>query len=137
LLKSVAEISTDMIPDDVAQFILNQIDSIAQLEALLLLRREPQEKWSAKTLAQRLYTTESETLAALERLCAAGLVIALGSEHVIYRYEPMSQELRALIDRAADVYSKHLVPITNLIHSKPKTRVQEFADAFRIRKDDK
>lgn len=126
-----------MIPDDIAQFITNQIDSIAQLEALLLLRRESHGTWSASTLAQRLYTTERETVDALERLSADGLAIALGSEPTCYRYEPISPELYDLVDRVADVYSKHLVPITNLIHSKPKTRVQEFADAFRIRKDDK
>ena len=126
-----------MIPEDVAQFIASQIDSIMQLEALLLLRREPQDKWSASTLAQRLYTSESETVDTLESLCAAGLVIACGSEPTIYRYEPLSPELRDLVDHTADVYSKHLVAITNLIHSQPKTRVQEFADAFKIRRGDK
>jgi hypothetical protein len=126
-----------MIPDEIAQFITNHIDSIAQLEALLLLRREPCSKWSASSLSKRLYISERETVDALERLCAGGLAIAVGSEPTLYRYEPTSQELRDLVDRTADLYSKHLVPITNLIHSKSKTRVQEFADAFRIRKDDK
>jgi hypothetical protein len=125
-----------MIPDDVSQFILDHIDSIAQLEALLLLRRDPTEKWSAATLAQRLYTSEKQTLDALERLCAAGLAVAAG-ESVLYSYQPNTAELRNLVDRTAEVYSKHLVPITNLIHSKPKTRVQEFADAFKIRKDER
>jgi hypothetical protein len=127
----------DMIPDDVTQFIQEKIDSIAQLEALLLLRSEPNGTWSSSTLAQRLYTGEQETVDALERLCADGLTIASGSNPTVYRYEPVSQELRDLVDRTADVYSKHLVPITNLIHTKPKTRVQEFADAFKIRKDEK
>jgi hypothetical protein len=126
-----------MIPEEIAQFITNHIDSIAQLEALLLMRREPHGPWSASSLAQRLYTGEKETVDALERLCAAGLATALGHTPACYCYAPVSPELGALVDRTADLYSKHLVPITNLIHSKPKTRVQEFADAFRIRKDDK
>jgi hypothetical protein len=124
-----------MIPDDVTQFILDKIDSIAQLEALLLLRRDAEEKWSAAKLAQRLYTSETQTIEALERLCAAGLAVAAEGESVVYRYQPVSAELGELVDRMAHVYSKHLVPVTNLIHSKSKTRVQEFADAFRIRKD--
>jgi hypothetical protein len=126
-----------MIPEDVAQFILNHIDSIAQLEALLLLRREPDGRWSASTLAQRIYADEKETVDAVEGLCAAGLAIALGGNPTLYRYEPISPGLRHLVDLTANVYAKHLVPITNLIHSKPKTRVQEFADAFKIRKDEK
>jgi hypothetical protein len=125
-----------MIPDDVAQFILDKIDSIAQLEALLLLRRDPEEGWSAAKLAKRLYTSETQTIEALERLCGAGLAVAAEGESVIYNYQPVSTELGELVDRTAHAYSKHLVPITNLIHSKTKTRVQEFADAFRIRKDD-
>jgi hypothetical protein len=125
-----------MIPDDVAQFILDKIDSIAQLEALLLLRRDAEEKWSAAKLAQRLYTSETQTTEALERLCAAGLAVAAEGASLVYSYQPVSAELGELVDRMAHVYSKHLVPVTNLIHSKTKTRVQEFADAFRIRKDD-
>jgi hypothetical protein len=126
-----------MIPDDVARFILEKIDTIAQLEALLLLRGDPNRTWSSSILSQRLYTSEKETVDALERLCAAGLTVPLRSNPILYRYEPISPELRALVDRTAEAYSKHLVPVTNLIHSKPKTRVQEFADAFRIRKEDK
>jgi hypothetical protein len=126
-----------MIPEEVAHFVLDKIDSIAQLEALLLLQREPQQKWTAAALAQRLYISETQTLEALEGLRAAGLIAALAAETPTYRYEPASGELRAIVERTADVYATQLVPVTNLIHSKPKTRVQEFADAFRIRKDEK
>jgi len=137
LFHAAAKTSSDMIPEDVTQFIQENIDSIAQLEALLLLRGEPNGTWSSSTLAQRLYTSEKETLEALERLCSSRLTIACGANPTLYRYEPASQELRDVVDRTAHFYSKHLVPITNLIHGKSKTRVQEFADAFKIRKDEK
>jgi hypothetical protein len=39
------------IPDDVREFILGHIDSIAQLEALLLLRRNPSTTWNAHSVA--------------------------------------------------------------------------------------
>lgn len=136
LFNARGKTADEMIPDDVAHFILEKIDSIAQLEALLLLRGDPDGTWSSSILSQRLYTSEKETVDALERLCASGLTVASGSNPILYRYEPTSAELRGLVDRTADVYSKHLVPVTNLIHSKPKTRVQEFADAFKIRKED-
>jgi hypothetical protein len=127
--------SDNFIPDDVAQFILDKIDSVAQMEALLLLRSDPREEWSLEALAKRLYIAESETTQVLSRLCSEGLVVTIMSEPLRYRYEPSSTEIRQMADRLADVYSKHLVPVTNLIHTKPKTRVQEFADAFRLRKD--
>jgi hypothetical protein len=31
-----------------------------------------------------------------------------------------------MVDALAVIYAKHLVPITNLIHSKPKNRVQDW-----------
>ena len=40
-----------------------------------------------------------------------------------------------MVGQVADLYSRYLVPVTNLIHTKKTSRIQEFADAFRIRKD--
>ncbi|HEY7163194.1 MAG TPA: hypothetical protein VIB79_01430 [Candidatus Binatia bacterium] len=123
------------IPDEIARFVLDKIDSIAELEALLLLRNEPREKWTIDLLAKRLYITPKQTSEVVARLCASGLATVNGIHPPEYRYVPSSRELAQSVDRLAKLYAKHLVPITNLIHSKPKTRVQEFADAFIFRKD--
>ena len=128
--------SKNVIPDEVAHFILEKIDSVAQMEALMLLRTDRGEEWSLNTLAKRLYISEKQTSEVLAHLCLEGLIIAAGGEPPLYRYQPISRELRRMVDRMADIYARHLVPVTNLIHSKPKTRVQEFADAFRLRKDE-
>ena len=122
------------IPDDIRQFILRSIDSIAQLEALLLLRTSPQETWDIHAIARRLYITEQETSVLLTGLYEQGL-IAPGGESGQYAYQPASADLTRMVDEVAEVYAKHLVPVTNLIHTKPRTRIQEFADAFRLRKD--
>ncbi|HEU4771280.1 MAG TPA: hypothetical protein VFS68_03895 [Candidatus Udaeobacter sp.] len=122
------------IPDDVAHFVLEKIDSVAQLEALLLLRRDPEKEWSAAALAARLYISEEQTKELLEGLRAQGFVAAQSNSSV-YRYQPVTTELHQMLDRLAEIYAKQLVPVTNLIHSKPRPRIQEFADAFRLRKD--
>src|SRR3970040_1124007 len=44
-----------LIPDEVARFVLDKIDSVAQLEALLLLRNNRETDWSVGALAARLY----------------------------------------------------------------------------------
>jgi hypothetical protein len=127
---------SNFIPKDVAQFILEKIDSIAQLEALLLLRSDSEKKWSTRALAGRLYIDEKQTEELLVRLSVQGFVLSSSDEPHLYKYQPNSMELRRMVDRLAEIYSKLLVPVTNLIHSKPKTRIQEFADAFKLRKDD-
>lgn len=121
----------DLIPEDLREFILGHIDSIAQLEALLLLRRNPNEAWTAATAAQRLYISDSEAISALEHLCARGLLSCSDDR---YRLAGESDEDRRMMDQLAEAYARHLIPVTNLIHGKPR-RLREFSNAFRIRKD--
>lgn len=125
-----------LIPDDVRDFLFRYIDSIAQLEALLLLRVDPGCAWSAETLAKRLYITTQEAAVVLERLTADSFLAAAPDALGDYQYRPASGELTTMIDRVATLYAKYLIPVTHLIHGKPRTRVQEFADAFKLRKGD-
>jgi hypothetical protein len=118
------------IPGDVRDFILRHIDSVAQLEALLLLRGNPDETWNVNTMARRLYAGEQEIVEVLTRLCEDGLLSVTDG---IYHYD-CAPDLRCVVDRLAAVYSRHLIPVTNMIHAKPR-RIREFADAFKIRKD--
>jgi hypothetical protein len=120
----------DTIPDDVRDFIQMHVDSVAQLEALLLLRANPGEVWDADKVAARLYSRRPEIAEALDRLCTHGFLVC---EEGIYRYD-CTPEARCLIDRVASVYARQLIPVTNMIHAKVR-RIREFADAFRLRKD--
>ena len=122
-----------LIPEGVQRFILRKIDSIAQLEGLLTFYADPQLKGSAAFVAKRLYIDEAEALLLLDDLCAGGFISAVGDG--TYRYDPRTDEIRDMVVQVADLYSRYLVPVTNLIHTKKTSRIQEFADAFRIRKD--
>jgi hypothetical protein len=119
------------IPADLRDFILRYIDSIAHLEALLLLRAHPGMAWEPPAVAARLYTTPAQAVEVLAQLCEERLLV---SDDGSYRYDGQSVEHLAMIDRLADTYAKHLIPITNLIHAKPR-RIRQFADAFKFRKD--
>jgi hypothetical protein len=119
------------VPPDVRDFILRHIDSIAQLEALLLLRVNPREAWDAERLSRRIYVSEQETTELLATLAGDGL---LGNNEGVFHYECNDEAKRSLIERLADIYSRQLIPVTNLIHAKPR-RIRQFADAFRFRKD--
>jgi len=121
----------DHIPGELREFILRYIDSIVQLEALLLLRAHRDMDWDAKQTGARLYASEPEIAEVLARLCADGF---LTCEENFYRYRPQSPEQLAMVDQLAAVYARHLIPVTNMIHGKPR-RIREFADAFKFRKD--
>ena len=122
------------IPDDVRRFILTSIPSVPYLEAVLLLRSEPQTRWHARTLASRLYVPERQGAELLANLAAAG--IAAGAAEDGYSYQPATGELRERIEALARTYSANLVGVTDLIHSRIEKRAHQFADAFRFRKDE-
>jgi hypothetical protein len=126
---------SDVIPDDVAAFVTERISSVAELEGLLILRHDAQTKWRARDLASRLYIKEKEADELLRSLCEIGLAARDGGEQPLYCYRPASEELEVAVSRVAKFYATHLVPVTELIHSRPRQRVQGFADAFKFRKD--
>jgi hypothetical protein len=125
----------DLLPDDVKAFLLRHIDSIAHLEALLLLRANVELTWNAETLAKRLYTPVEATAEILARLCADGFLATEGSEPLVYHYHCPSREQAHMVDQVAALYARYLIPVTHLIHTKPRPRVQAFADAFKLRKE--
>lgn len=118
------------IPEQIQRFIASHIESVGQLEALLLLRSDGQ-SWRVTRVAERLYVSEAETEEMLDGLCSGGLVARCGEA---YRYECRTEELRRMVDDLAQLYARQLIPITNLIHVKSR-RIRGFADAFRFRKD--
>lgn len=124
------------IPEDLRRFVLTSVPSVPFLEALLLLRANPGQQWTGEMLAGRLYTSERTALGLLDELCRSGMAGPCPAPREnCYLYTPASDELRERIDRLAEVYARHLVDVTNLIHSTLDRKAQQFADAFRLRKD--
>ncbi|HEU4682950.1 MAG TPA: hypothetical protein VFS39_00425 [Nitrospira sp.] len=125
-----------IIPAEVQQFILGHIDSIAQLEALVLLRSTPDTWWPSSSVASRLYITEPHCREELEGLRRERLLLTREDEAGrFYRYRPETGELREMVDRLVYYYSKHLVPTSNLVHSKQRTRLHEFPKAFDLKRE--
>lgn len=124
-------ITANPIPDDVRRFVLCTIPSVPYLEALLLMRSTPQAAWDAARIARRLYLNERAAADLLVALSAAGIA-ARGADG--FRYLPQDTHLARSIDSLAAAYSRHLVEITLLIHTKNEGKPQHFANAFLFRR---
>ena len=124
------------IPEDVRRFILTSIDSIAQLEALLLLRHHAPQKWACAQVAERIYISEPQAAALLAKLEARGFILTGGLDPTEFSYQPKTEEMARSIDQLAESYSKYLVPVTNLVHQKSRRDITEMADAFKLKKNE-
>jgi len=125
------------IPEDLRRFVLTSIPSVPFLEALLLLRADPSQQWESAMLASRLYIRERVASELLADLCTAGIARSCDAPAAhCYRYDPVDAALRERIDRLADLYARQLVDVTHLIHSSLERQARQFADAFRLRKDE-
>lgn len=126
--------TADDFPADVGQFITEHINSVGQLEVLLLLRSSGDRAWTAVEISEALRTTSDMATEQLRELTARGIVSASEQSPTQYRYVP-PEAARSLIDRLAILYDERRVTVITLIYSKPTDKVRTFADAFRLRKE--
>lgn len=125
--------SSNDLPPEVRRFILTSVPSVPYLEAVLLLRAEPERTWDAAQLARRLYVPERRGVELAAQLRDSGIAAGVDDGGAV-RYAPAA-ELAALLDGVAQAYAADLVTVSSLIHSRIDRRAQQFADAFRFRKD--
>ncbi len=104
------------------------------LEAVLLLRTDPAAGWDASGAAGRLYLRPAVARDLLVQLAGAGIAAAVPGRDGFFRYAP-EPALAAMLDQVVAAYSTDLVRVTELIHSRIDKRAQQFADAFRWRKE--
>jgi hypothetical protein len=122
------------IPEDVRNFLFQHIDSVEQLEVLLLLRMHADRGWSPEEVATELRTDARSVRERLDDLRGGGLLAAEPEGGL--RYAPKSPALDRTVHAVAQCYETHRVAIITLIFSKPSDRIRSFADAFRLRKEE-
>ncbi len=120
---------------EVRQFLLDQIDSVPHLEALLLLWNSRPKLWQADEMAGRLYVDREVALRLLQDLARQQLIDSdAGSpERYCYRDDPADRS--RLIRMVDETYRREVVRVSTLIHSKPSSPVRDFARAFRFTKE--
>ena len=120
----------------VERFLLDSIDTVPHLEALLLLFQSPATVWSDVQLAARIYVSERQASAILEDLTRRSLIARVEPSPAKYQYIARSPEQSALLDQVARSYRTQLVQVTRFIHSNASASVRDFARAFRLKDKD-
>lgn len=118
---------------NVDRFIMNRIDTVPHLEALLLLWRERPQSWTPESVAKRLWIKPELARNILQDLARDQLLaVSAQTGQYVYSSDP---ETDLLLSALNDTYRQEMIRISNMIHSKASSAVREFARAFRIKKE--
>jgi hypothetical protein len=115
----------------VLSLLTDRVASVTQLDALLLVHSDPQRLWTAADVAADLRIGVPWAEDQLAHLARGTLVVR---DHSGYRSSADPQTSGAVAELAA-AYRTHPVAVVAAIYAKPDRRLQNFADAFRLRKD--
>lgn len=121
------------IPEDLRRFILTSVPSVPFVEALLIFREAQGTPVTIDLLARRLYMGEKGAAEIVGQLRSSRLIEPVEGAGG-HRFAP-APELADMIERLAHFYRTQLVDVTDLIHSKTGRMAQQFADAFKLRRD--
>lgn len=124
------------IPVELAQLIDDHVESLMQLEALFLLRHEPQRLWEADEVAKALYISRDMCAAQLITLERHGFLVRTPPPDGRYQYQPKDPQFDKLVGELLALYQERRVAVIARIYSKPVNKVQTLADAFRLRKEE-
>lgn len=115
-------------PSDVDSFIAQFIDSVGQVEILLLVRTQRDRQWTVDEISRQLRSTPHSVSLRLAQLEERGLVMR-SEEGFAYAARPKVDEL---VERLARAYDERRTSVIERIFSR-RDAIQSFADAFRIR----
>lgn len=144
--------ATPEIPPSIQKFISEHIDSVEQLEVLLLLRAihvpgldlDSPAAIAASTLdataiSAELRSSPESVSRRLESLVAHGMLKRVCAEPPIrYRFAPGDEALAALVEQLAEIYRERRITVIQMIFSRPQgafDALRSFSNAFKIKGD--
>ncbi len=126
--------SRESLPSAVKQLLARHIRSVEQLEVLLLLRSQPARAWRSAEVYDVIRSSAPSISARLDAFSAAGFLAKEEGTPQTYRYAP-SADLRSAVDETAAAYQTWRVRVIEAIFAPESDPVQNFADAFKLRKE--
>jgi hypothetical protein len=121
--------------EEVDRFIVEEIDSVPQLEALLLFWNNRPKNWSSAELARELYVSTDLAHEILRYLAHRQLVVEVEEGAGRYALQADREQTERLLSSLDRIYRRELVRVSTLIHAKASRAVRDFASAFRFKKD--
>lgn len=127
--------SEKVFSDELEKFIAAEINSLEQLEILLLLSGNPHKWWTATGVYEVIKSSVQSVHDRLNEMADRGLLNKEADSEVRYQFSPKNEQVWKVTSELRDAYKERSVKVVQAIYNKPPDAVQEFARAFRLRKD--
>ena len=117
-------------------FVTERIESLEQLELLVLLMESPDRWFDAAAVADTLMIKNDAARHALDRLASRNLLAIRITGDVRYQFQPGDEDLRRTARDFGEVWRTNRLGILRLVARSAPSSVRDFANAFRIRRHD-
>ena len=125
--------SAESLSPSLQQFIARYVRSVEQVEILCLLAADPTRKWTVAEVFRTIQSSAQSVTDSLELFRKEGFLV---SERAgTYQYSPKAAEIGQGMAELAKAYRERRVTVIHTIYMKPADTIQDFADAFKLRKD--
>jgi hypothetical protein len=122
--------------DEFCRFVRAAVPTVEAAEALLLLQREPERRWSADELIAGLApiaTLNPAASAAYLNLFQTQSLVAMGPDRRA-QYRPGSAELQQYVATLEQAYRERPVTLIRVIYALRDDKIRSFADAFKLKR---
>jgi hypothetical protein len=109
-------LSTTEIPADVRSFVHDHVESVGQVEVLLLLRAEARRAFAVDDVVAALRVEPGWAAAQLSDLCGRGILAEVAPRS--YQFAPRTAAMGDAIAGLARAYADRRVTLTRLIYAK-------------------
>jgi predicted ArsR family transcriptional regulator len=128
--------SSHALPPELRAFLHSCIESIEQVELLILLRGSEAAR-TAREVATALRVSAATARRDLETLAARGLLEVRVGEETSYRYRPKADDLARYCDLLAQYYVTSRQAVLGFVATESRLSIKRFADAFKLRGPEK
>ncbi len=119
----------------VVAFVAERIESLEQLELLVLVMESSERWWDAAGVAAALSIETEAARRALDRLAARNLLAICVTGDVRYQFQPAGDQLRRSVTSFRHAWRSNRLGILKLVSRQAPSSIRDFAKAFRIRRD--
>ena len=126
----------ESLPPAIVSFVMTHLRSLHELQVLLHCIETADRWWDASALSRDIGISVTDARHALDHLARGNLLDIKITGDVRYSFAPGTDALRDAALACAAAFRARPVAVIELVADAPGRAIRDFANAFRIRRDD-